>query len=336
MAEAAPPDGGASATQDGAAAMANGLNGQPQPSVSLLPTTVPSLTPSFSQLCLRLERAKIVASSGLLKPNPYCEVIVDGKPSKRTEIVKSTYNPKWGEAMTLLVTPYSKILFRLYDHSVLKKDALLGENTLDLFTVLKKNKGKCESTAQTVDLFSSANHKLHQSEQSGNLAVNVGSLYITLDGMSVDMSSIPVASPPVLSVLQNGSGASSAASAHSSSATSSPSGGSELPPAGTVGGGVRPRGAPANSGGRNKAPPRPAPPVSNGQSRSSRESSNRTSTGSTGGSGGATSKLPPLAAAAGGGGASKKPHAAVGGNSSFKSSVTHQNGGKKLNDGKLI
>ncbi|QQP39524.1 E3 ubiquitin-protein ligase, partial [Caligus rogercresseyi] len=63
--------------------------------------------------------------AGILKPNPYVEMSVDGKPPRRSEILKATYNPKWEEVITLLVTPFSKISFRLYDHSSFKKDALL-------------------------------------------------------------------------------------------------------------------------------------------------------------------------------------------------------------------
>ena len=39
--------------------------------------------------------------------------------------------------MSLMVTPYTKINFRLYDYSTFKKDALLGEVCLDFYSVLK-------------------------------------------------------------------------------------------------------------------------------------------------------------------------------------------------------
>jgi hypothetical protein len=46
---------------------------------------------------------------------------------------------------SLHVTPYSKIVFRIYDHSTFKKDALLGDCSLDLYSVLKKNSGRCQN-----------------------------------------------------------------------------------------------------------------------------------------------------------------------------------------------
>ncbi len=96
-----------------------------------------SLPPSFSQLALTLESGRLATSGGaraaLLKPNPYVEVVVDGKPPRRTDTVKATYAPKWNESMTLLVTPYSKLLLRIFDHSSFKRDALIGEATLDIF-----------------------------------------------------------------------------------------------------------------------------------------------------------------------------------------------------------
>jgi hypothetical protein len=42
-------------------------------------------------LSLTVDCARLNQTSSLLKPNPYVEVIVDGKPPKRTEFCKSTY-----------------------------------------------------------------------------------------------------------------------------------------------------------------------------------------------------------------------------------------------------
>ena len=93
------------------------------------------------------------------------------------------------------MTPYSKLVFRVYDHSTFKKDALLGDCSLDLYSVLKKNGGRCQNQELALDLTCS-DHK------NGHSADTVGSLNVRLDGLCVDLSSLPAASPPVLSVLQ--------------------------------------------------------------------------------------------------------------------------------------
>ena len=153
----------------------------------------PSLASQFFQLSLTIECGRINASTGLLKPNPYVEVTVDGKPPKKTETVKSTYQPRWNESITVLVTPYSKILFRLYDHSTFKKDALLGEHTLNLFNVLKTRDGKCQNSTMSLEMQASSNNETKMS--NGNS--KIGELVIVLDGLSIDMKAVASTSPPV-------------------------------------------------------------------------------------------------------------------------------------------
>jgi atrophin-1 interacting protein 5 (WW domain-containing E3 ubiquitin protein ligase 1) len=92
-----------------------------------------------------------------LKPNPYVEVIVDGKPPRKTEICKGTYQPQWTDTITLLVTPYSKVLFRLYDHSAFKKDSLFGEASVELYGILVKHDGRLSRLTMSLDLKSNGN-----------------------------------------------------------------------------------------------------------------------------------------------------------------------------------
>merc|ERR1719391_1733612 len=99
---------------------------------------------NYMQMSITLERADI-STFGLLKPDPYVEVIVDGKPPKKTEIYRSSNHPKWATAISVIVTPYSKINFRVYNHSTFKKDSVIGHCSLDLFSVLKVNGGKCDN-----------------------------------------------------------------------------------------------------------------------------------------------------------------------------------------------
>ena len=55
----------------------------------------------FLQMNLSLDNARLNNITGLLKPNPYAEVIVDGKPPKKTETCKSSYHPKWQNNFTV-------------------------------------------------------------------------------------------------------------------------------------------------------------------------------------------------------------------------------------------
>ncbi len=142
---------------------------------------------------------------------------MDGKPPKKTDICKSTYQPHWTEPVTVLVTPYSKILFRLYDHSAFKKDSLVGEAVLELYGILVKHDGRLQRLTMSLDLKSSgsdhhsrkdSSHKSIQQSNSdnsnssnlnnnNNVPQKSGELIIILDGLTIDMTSIPVASPPV-------------------------------------------------------------------------------------------------------------------------------------------
>jgi len=168
------------------------------------------LASQFSQLSLTIECGRINTSLSLLKPNPYVEVAVDGKPPKKTEICKSTYQPRWNEPITLLVTPYSKILFRLYDHSSFKKDSLVGEHTLNLYNVLKLRDGKCQNATISLDMTSEAkghsgggllNGHSSSTPTPASSSQKSGELVVVLDGLNIDMNAVPAASPPVMSVV---------------------------------------------------------------------------------------------------------------------------------------
>uniref|UniRef100_A0A671WNV4 HECT-type E3 ubiquitin transferase n=1 Tax=Sparus aurata TaxID=8175 RepID=A0A671WNV4_SPAAU len=76
-------------------------------------------------------------------PSPYVEVAVDGQ-SKRTEKCNNTHSPKWKQALTVIVTPVSKLIFRVWSHQTLKADILLGMATLEISETLKANDLKCE------------------------------------------------------------------------------------------------------------------------------------------------------------------------------------------------
>ena len=159
---------------------------------------------SMNVACARIDSG----AGGLLKPNPYVEVIVDGKPPKKTETVKSTYQPKWETDMTVVVTPFSKILYRLFDHSSFKKDAVLGEHTMDLYTVLKKHQGKLQSTTVSADLYQTVVQKGSASggsaSSAGTTAIKIGELVLVLSGVMADLSAMPSAVPGAIAPMTGG------------------------------------------------------------------------------------------------------------------------------------
>uniref|UniRef100_A0AAY5KUL8 E3 ubiquitin-protein ligase n=1 Tax=Esox lucius TaxID=8010 RepID=A0AAY5KUL8_ESOLU len=71
-------------------------------------------------------------------PSPYVEVAVDGQ-SKKTEKCSNTHSPKWKQPLTVIVTPFSKLIFRVWSHQTLKSDVLLGVATLEVSETLQSN-----------------------------------------------------------------------------------------------------------------------------------------------------------------------------------------------------
>jgi len=139
-----------------------------------------SSSPGFYQLSVTIECAHLRGGS-FLKPNPYVELLVDDKTPRKTEVVKCTYQPKWNEEFTVLVTPHSLLHFRLLDHSTFRKDAVVGETRLSLYEVLTHYNGKCENLELTLDLMSESKHDTQP--------VKVGELITFLNGLKIEMNS---------------------------------------------------------------------------------------------------------------------------------------------------
>uniref|UniRef100_A0A673BNH2 E3 ubiquitin-protein ligase n=1 Tax=Sphaeramia orbicularis TaxID=375764 RepID=A0A673BNH2_9TELE len=110
-------------------------------------------------------------------PSPYVEVAVDGQ-SKRTEKCNNTHSPKWKQALTVIVTPVSKLIFRVWSHQTLKADILLGMATLQISETLKANDLKLCEVVQTLQLCSDRDPR-----------DVIGDLSVCLDGMQVDPES---------------------------------------------------------------------------------------------------------------------------------------------------
>uniref|UniRef100_A0A8C5A7P5 HECT-type E3 ubiquitin transferase n=1 Tax=Gadus morhua TaxID=8049 RepID=A0A8C5A7P5_GADMO len=76
---------------------------------------------------------------------------------------------------SIIVTPFSKLVFRVWSHQTLKADVLLGLATLDVSHTLQANQMKISEVVQTL--------KLSADREQTDV---VGDLSVCLDGMTVD------------------------------------------------------------------------------------------------------------------------------------------------------
>lgn len=123
--------------------------------------------------------------------------MVDDKTPRKTEVSKSTLQPKWNEEFTVLVTPYSQLHFRLLDHSSFRKDTSLGEKRIYLYDILAHYNGKLENLEITLDLLSKRHDFIGQAK--------IGDLIIVFDRLRIDMKTIapPNLTRPELSTPNN-------------------------------------------------------------------------------------------------------------------------------------
>lgn len=136
-----------------------------------------SSSPQYCQLQVTVQSAKL-STVGLFKPDPYLELSVDSMIPKKTEVCKKSTTPRWEEHFTVLVTPYSKLDFRILNQNHIRANSLLGEVILDLYPLLKENNGKFNHHSKTLDL------KLNGKGKMGDLS-------IVLHGMDVKMEHLP-------------------------------------------------------------------------------------------------------------------------------------------------
>ncbi|XP_053625503.1 E3 ubiquitin-protein ligase Su(dx) [Plodia interpunctella] len=146
--------------------------------------TTPISLSTYHQLSLTVESASI-RNSGLFKPNPYLQVIIDDKISKKTEVIKNTCHPKWKEEFTVLVTPLSQILFRLADHHSFRKDNIIGEKRISLTKVLVHFNGKCENIELTIDLMKAVSQ---ENSSNGNTETKTAEVVVLLDGLRIELA----------------------------------------------------------------------------------------------------------------------------------------------------
>lgn len=138
-------------------------------------------------------------NNGIFKPNPYVELSIDNKSTRKTDFVKHTYLPKWDDDFTVLVTPNSELVFRVLDHSSFLKDAVLGERSVSLGEVLQHYNGRCDNLELILDLM--VNNKYNNRSKSGELVA-------VFNGLNIDMTQVQVvsngAAEPIMANEANG------------------------------------------------------------------------------------------------------------------------------------
>ncbi|XP_076448930.1 NEDD4-like E3 ubiquitin-protein ligase WWP2 [Babylonia areolata] len=195
----------------------------------------------LSQLQITILSAKLTAVGGLFssKPDPYLELVVDGQPPRKTEVVKKTTTPKWEEHFTVLVTPYSKLELRVLSSNSIRTDSLVGQVTIILYSLLEENNGKLDNLRRTFDL---------KGEKGKH-----GEISVILHGLEVNLRRFPkkTNNGPRSSSIPNGTSNTPTSSSSSSTTSTSPEG---------RGAGRSPRSGNA-AGQASSAPPRPAQPT---------------------------------------------------------------------------
>uniref|UniRef100_A0A4W5JR70 E3 ubiquitin-protein ligase n=1 Tax=Hucho hucho TaxID=62062 RepID=A0A4W5JR70_9TELE len=141
-------------------------------------------TTEKSQLTLKVVSAKpqspkLPTRSRL---SSFVEVTADGLTSESKKTGKRTghLELQWNEDLTLNVTPQSHLDLKLWSCHTLRKE-LLGSATIDLLDTLRTHDGKMENLQLSLVL---------QTENKGSVVAG-GELNVCLDGLVVDLGSLP-------------------------------------------------------------------------------------------------------------------------------------------------
>ncbi|XP_076129184.1 NEDD4-like E3 ubiquitin-protein ligase WWP2 [Alosa pseudoharengus] len=112
----------------------------------------------------------------------FVEVTADGLTSETKKTGKRTghLELQWNEDLTLNVTPQSRLDLKLWSCHTLRKE-LLGSATIDLLDTLRNHDGKMENLQLSLVL---------QTENKGSVVAG-GELNVCLDGLVVDLGSLP-------------------------------------------------------------------------------------------------------------------------------------------------
>uniref|UniRef100_A0A8C9YSX5 E3 ubiquitin-protein ligase n=1 Tax=Sander lucioperca TaxID=283035 RepID=A0A8C9YSX5_SANLU len=124
----------------------------------------------------------------------FVEVTADGLSSetKKTGKRSGHLELQWNEDLTLNVTPQSRLDLKLWSCHTLRKE-LLGSATIDLLDTLRTHDGKMENVQLSLVL---------QTENKGSVVAG-GELNVCLDGMAVDLGTLPNGSTAADKILQS-------------------------------------------------------------------------------------------------------------------------------------
>uniref|UniRef100_A0A3B4ZDI5 E3 ubiquitin-protein ligase n=1 Tax=Stegastes partitus TaxID=144197 RepID=A0A3B4ZDI5_9TELE len=124
----------------------------------------------------------------------FVEVTADGLTSetKKTGKRSGHLELQWNEDLTLNVTPQSRLDLKLWSCHTLRKE-LLGSATIDLLDTLRTHDGKMENVQLSLVL---------QTENKGSVVAG-GELNVCLDGMVVDLGSLPNGGAAADKILQS-------------------------------------------------------------------------------------------------------------------------------------
>ncbi|XP_044049188.1 NEDD4-like E3 ubiquitin-protein ligase WWP2 isoform X3 [Siniperca chuatsi] len=154
-------------------------------------------TTEKSQLILKVVSAKPQSPklpNRQSRLSSFVEVTADGLSSetKKTGKRSGHLELQWNEDLTLNVTPQSRLDLKLWSCHTLRKE-LLGSATIDLLDTLRTHDGKMENVQLSLVL---------QTENKGSVVAG-GELNVCLDGMVVDLGSLPNGSTAADKILQS-------------------------------------------------------------------------------------------------------------------------------------
>ncbi|UYV63318.1 WWP1 [Cordylochernes scorpioides] len=132
----------------------------------------------------------VLPAAGIFKPSPYVELNVDRRAPVRTRIVRNTSTPKWEQKFSVVVHPYSKLVFRVYGHNLVLKDEVLGETTVELHSELQQRGGRIRDVPKMLEL-------RHRGSST------TSSLLVILDGLTIDMARLADSSRPSVQLSAN-------------------------------------------------------------------------------------------------------------------------------------
>lgn len=161
----------------------------------------------FHELHVTISSAKLAGKeSASTEPDVYAELFVDDNPVYKTECQKATFSPKWEAEFPVLVTPYSKLTFKVF-HKTATNDNLVGESSFNLYDQLKRYNGKIDALSMPLVLdrangASKTSVSYNHEQQSTSLAGSEETdevfdrnkpnfLYILMTGLETDMSHYP-------------------------------------------------------------------------------------------------------------------------------------------------